>query len=135
MKNKIIKKKKKKNEEIAGGEGETADKKFSSNGSLLSLNGLKSAYSEPDMVQQQHANGANGANGEEYVHIGGGGELRELLKLFCWRDVSFIFASWRQFMKEMSDKGSHVHLFIFKGILWFFVRLSWIILCCGVTLL
>lgn len=48
-------------------------KKFSSNGSLLSHNGLKSAYSEPDMSldnqQQQQQRRTNGHNEGPYVNI------------------------------------------------------------------
>lgn len=49
---------------------EATSKKFSSNGSLLSQNGLKAAYSEPDMAQQQLNRDGNPA---EYVHLGEGG--------------------------------------------------------------
>ena len=58
---------------------ENTSKKFTSNGSLLSQNGLKAAYSEPDMTQGggRGGGGLNGAGGgvgghdegSEYVNI------------------------------------------------------------------
>ena len=58
-----------KSEEATNGLAATSNK-FSSNGSLLSHNGLKAAYSEPDM--QQHEN--VGENGQGGVRPGGEGD-------------------------------------------------------------
>ena len=49
IKNKILRKKKPKDDSSAAAALETS-KKFSSNGSLLSQNGLKGAYSEPEGI-------------------------------------------------------------------------------------
>ena len=73
FKNKMINKVRR-NKKDGGQQLAITSKKFSSNGSLLSHNGLKAAYSEPDMQLQggngvNGAGGINGAGGEPYVNI------------------------------------------------------------------
>ena len=89
LKRKVLKNKKKDPSEAKVNSLEASSKKFSSNGSLLSQNGLKAAYSEPDLAQHQGLVG-------DYVNIAGeGGRINQLSILFvvfsmCFGHVSLL---------------------------------------------